>query len=394
LHKPRVLTLVGYYLPGFKSGGPIRTISNMVEHLGDELDFYIITADRDFQDHGPYPDVPIDRWVPVGKAHVFYASPGNRSLFRLARIIRDRPHDVMYVNSFFHPSFTLAPLLARRLGLISTSPTVIAPRGELSGGAWMKSRWKKRPFVALARAIGLYRNLTWQASSPYEAEDIRRVMRRLAKHVAVVPNLPAPVDVSAVKTWRSKRTPGGGIRVCFIGRIVPWKNLDFALRVLALATGPVEFNIYGYNPDAAYWDQCERLMGQLPAHVTARFHGPLAHEHVGEMLARQDLLLFPTKGENFGHVIYEALSAGLPVLISDKTPWRDLEAAGVGWDLSLESEDRFLAALESQLVLTEEDRDAQRARALAYAQRVASDPEVRANNIRLFTNLCTPPPGT
>src|SRR5690606_23072653 len=65
--KPVILTFVHYYLPGYKSGGPVRTIANMVEHLSDQLDFWIVTSDRDALDSDPYPNVTIDAWNAVGK---------------------------------------------------------------------------------------------------------------------------------------------------------------------------------------------------------------------------------------------------------------------------------------------------------------------------------------
>ena len=53
---------------------------------------------------------------------------------------------------------------------------------------------------------------------------------------------------------------------------------------------------------------------------------------------------FPTLGENYGHVIYEALDSGCPVLISDQTPWRGLSEVGAGWDLPLDKPDLFRQA--------------------------------------------------
>lgn len=35
----KILTLADYYLPGYKAGGPIRTLANMVDMLGDEFKF-------------------------------------------------------------------------------------------------------------------------------------------------------------------------------------------------------------------------------------------------------------------------------------------------------------------------------------------------------------------
>jgi len=65
--KPVILTFVGCYLPGYRGGGPIRTIANMVDRLGDEFEFRIITMDRDLGDVKPYENVKVDSWNAVGK---------------------------------------------------------------------------------------------------------------------------------------------------------------------------------------------------------------------------------------------------------------------------------------------------------------------------------------
>ena len=58
-----------------------------------------------------------------------------------------------------------------------------------------------------------------------------------------------------------------------------------------------------------------------------------------------------TKGENFGHTIYEALSASVPILISDQTPWRRLQEKNAGWDLSLEDPNKINSAIETAIKL-------------------------------------------
>ena len=45
--RPIILSFAGHYLPGYKAGGPIRSIANMVDQLGDEFDFRIVAGDRD-----------------------------------------------------------------------------------------------------------------------------------------------------------------------------------------------------------------------------------------------------------------------------------------------------------------------------------------------------------
>src|SRR6266566_5271620 len=127
-----VLALVHYYLPGFKAGGPVRSISNLVERLGNEFDVRIITADRDLRDDTAYKDVVIDSWNRIGNAQVYYLSAGAGALRSLLRLISDTPHDVLYLNSFFDPVFTQFPLWVRWLKLLKTKPIILAPRGELA----------------------------------------------------------------------------------------------------------------------------------------------------------------------------------------------------------------------------------------------------------------------
>lgn len=64
----------------------------------------------------------------------------------------------------------------------------------------------------------------------------------------------------------------------------------------------------------------------------------------------------PAQGENYGHVIAEALCAGVPILIADTTPWRNLEEQGIGWDLSLNNPKAFSNVIDTMVMLSEEQR--------------------------------------
>jgi len=380
-----ILAFLRYYLPGYKSGGPIRTIANTVERLGDEFDFRIVTSDRDALDGQPYTDIAIDRWNRVGKAQVFYASPHERSLQSFARLINNTPHDVLYLNSFFDVVFTLRPLLARRLALVAKKPTVLAPRGEFSQGAFALKRWKKVPYCALGKATRLFYNLTWQASSAFEARDIERAMGQLSCRIVVAPNLPSLSENGPRGKCANPRQDHGGLRVCFLSRITPTKNLDFAIRVLGKVRVPVEFTIIGPIRDERYWARCRSLIGRISDHVKVKTVNGVKHAEVGPTLAEHDLLFLPTRGENYGHVILEALAAGTPVLIADTTPWRGLADAGVGWDLPLEDEQLFVEAIEHAAGMEPRAYSAWRERVRQYARVRMMDPDVVDANRRLFT---------
>lgn len=315
-----ILCFVSYYLPGYRSGGPIRTIANFADQLGDEFDIWIVCRDRDELDTEAYPNVVIDGWNKVGKAHVFYASEKMLRWQGIRRLLRDTQYDILYLNSFFSNVFTILPLLIRRLGLAPAKPCVLAPRGEFSNGAIEMKIVKKRLFVWLASRVGLYRNIYWQASSEYELADIRREFGVLVDMIYTAPNLVPAVDLNR-QTIPNRRE--GPLRVIFLSRISRMKNLDFLLRVLARVSEPVEFGLYGPSNEKTYWKECQFLIQQLPENISVRVHGEVPHDRVKSVFAEYDLFALPTRGENFGHVILESLSAGTPVLISDCTPWRD-----------------------------------------------------------------------
>jgi glycosyltransferase involved in cell wall biosynthesis len=373
--KPKVLCFVDYYLPGYKAGGPTRTIINMVAALGDELEFQIVTRDRDFGSNEQYSGVYIDGWNTVGKARVFYASPRTLSFGGVRRLIAETPHDVLYLNSFLSPKTTGLALLVRRLGLSQGKPTVIAPRGEFAPNALAIKARKKSVYLRATRLIGLYRDILWQASSEREVEDIRRMQPGVTRHILVAPNLLPP---GRELNDESKRPPGP-LRMIFLSRISPMKNLDFLLRVLAMSRLQLRLSIYGTRDEPAYWAQCESLIATLPPNVTVEYRGAVMPERVADTFAQHDLLVLPTRGENFGHVIFESLSAGTPVLLSDQTQWC-ADPDGAIETLPISEPAPWLNAIERWSRLDNDGIAARHAAAMRFARNyVATSPALEQN---------------
>ncbi len=383
--RPIILTFAGHYLPGYKAGGPIRSIANMVDQLGDVFDFRIVAADRDLGDATPFEGVVIDAWNTVGDARVFYRSPGAAGWRALLKSLDETSFDLIYLNSFFSPSAALRPLAYRRTGRLTRKPVLLAPRGEFSAGALALKPLKKRLFIALSKGIGLHRGVMFQASSEHEAADIRRGFGDVSIHVAS--NLPgrSGSGVANVSALVASDRP---LRAVFLSRISPKKNLLGAIEILARVATPIAFDIYGVIEDQAYWARCEAAIAALPAHVQVRYRRALRPDEVAGVLAPYDLFFLPTLGENYGHVIREALSAGLPVLISDRTPWRGLAAQSAGADLPLEAPDAFVEWIEQFARLAPAERDAVRRAARARGDDPATAAAaVEANRTMLLSAL-------
>ena len=359
----RILVVAGGYLPGYKAGGPIRSLANLVESLGDEFEFRLLAADRDLGDRNPFPGVLTGVWQTVGKASVMYLSPQQMGIISWCNLLRTIDYDVVYLNSYFSP-LTIKTLVLRRLRLIPRKPVILAPRGEFSPGALAMKWTKKRVYIAVAKLLSLYGGICWQASSEYERADIISVFAHLSHEdsqpVAIAPDLlgKAPIQIAPdllsrgiEATRNSEFKAPGNLEVVFLSRISRKKNLDVALRMLHGISGQVHFDIYGPIEDEDYWSECQALIARLPTNVRARYLGALLPDRVISALSNYHLFLFPTRGENFGHVIWEALSAGCLLLVSDQTPWRSLLERGVGWDLPLSEPDRFRTAIEEVLSL-------------------------------------------
>ena len=382
----KVLFFADWYLPGRNGGGAVTALANLVELLGDEFAFYVFTRDRDSTDAKPYAGVPLDRWVPVGRAQVLYTS--DLSFRNIRRRIRELSPDVLYLGSFFS-RLTVKALLLRRLGLLPVSPVVLAPRGEFGSGALTLKRLRKWVYFKVALPIGICRELLWHrgvrtgrgANPPAESSTTARGRSpTFDSHTLSRVRVFSQRSTSISKT--EKRS--GQCRFVFLSRIARNKNLRFALDLLASTSGQVDFDIYGPVDDATYWAECSARMQTLPPNVRVNYFGPIPYEAVPNTLAAYDFLLLPTLGENFGYVILEALSAGSPVIISDQSPWRNLQAVGVGWDISLSQRDAWQSAVRKCVEMDGDRYSAMSERARSFMHEWAASIDFREEHRALF----------
>ena len=95
-------------------------------------------------------------------------------------------------------------------------------------------------------------------------------------------------------------------------------------------------------------------------------------------------MLMPTKGENFGHVIFESMSAGCPVIISDKTPWNNLMEQQAGWDIPLLEPSIFVEAVEHCSRMDNEEYKKWSEGALVFVKDFFKKNEILEQNRQLF----------
>ncbi|MBG9578179.1 glycosyl transferase family 1, partial [Bacillus thuringiensis] len=81
------------------------------------------------------------------------------------------------------------------------------------------------------------------------------------------------------------------------------KNLKGALTFLKGITGNITFDIYGPIENQNYWSACRNIIESLPNNVQVNYMGQVNNNKVHPLFSNYNAFLFPTFGENYGHVI-------------------------------------------------------------------------------------------
>lgn len=336
MSKKKILVIMGRYLPGYKDGGPVQSIKNLVDFLGDEYEFMILTNDRDHGDKNPYPNICINSWNEVGKARVYYLPPKGFTFKVIKEVSKNV--DLIYVCGCFD-LYAIKTLCMKKLGIIK-NPLIIAAMGLFSPMEFRLKYYKKKTFTTLFNVLGMFDGIYWSATSLMEMEEISQQIR-VNNNIFIAEDVPRKVDDYKI----IKEKEENKLNIVWISRISPKKNLKGAIEILKKVNSEINFTIYGPIHDADYWEQCQLEITQLPNNIKCIYKGSIQSENVVKELQKHHVFLFPTLGENYGHVIQEALSAGCPCILSDQTPWIDLEVNDIGASYSLQNESQFISLI-------------------------------------------------
>lgn len=331
--KTKLLIFIDWYKPGFKAGGPIRSISNLVDQLYDKAELFIITSNCDYLENIPYNTIKTEEWNTIDNAQVFYISKKNTNAKTIKKLIEEVKPNCVYCNSLFSYYFSLLPIyIAKKLKI----RTVLAVRGMLSKGSLgVKSR-KKTFFLRSAKFIGYFNNIIFHATTNEEKNDIENAFGRDST-IIVANNLSQKKSITFIKKHKNTNE----LKLISVARISPEKNTLFAIEILKNCRNNIVFDIYGPIYNQEYWEKCKIAINHLPKNVIVNYKGVLNHDDLDTTLTNYHALFLPSTGENFGHIIIEAMINSCVPIISDKTPWKDLESQKIGFDLPLDNQKIF-----------------------------------------------------
>ena len=373
----KILITIDWFLPGSLSGGPVRSYANLISHLNDDFEFFVITRNTDYGMDVPYENIISNQWNKFNNyTSVYYISKNNLNRKNIKRIIVDSEFDLAYINGVYSWWFSILPvILIKKLD----KPIIISGRGMLNPQAFSVNGFKKKVFLKLVRLINFYKNINFHATNKDELIHIKNQINSNL-NVLVAPNLPRKSENLSV----TKKKHNFPIRFVNVARISTEKGTLIMLNVLKEVKKPIILDLYGPIADKIYWNKCKKVISNFPEEIKVTYKGVIASQEIPKTLLCYNFFILFSEGENFGHAIFEAFSAGCPVLISNQTPWKNLNSQKIGWDLDIKKKSELLKALNEALDMSQCEYDKWSEMSYKFAQKFINNKELIKQSKSLF----------
>lgn len=214
-------------------------------------------------------------------------------------------------------------------------PYIISIHGMLEPWSLQQSKLKKKVAMNLYQFKDLRKASCLHATAYSEAENIRSL--GFKNPIAIIPNginlLEYPFQVKSLE--RKKR------KLLFLSRIHHKKGIEILIDAWSKIDLSIKNNweveIAG-NGEEEYIKILQQKINNARLNDEIKITGPHFGKEKINTYQSADLFVLPTYSENFGMVIAEALSCGIPVITTKGTPWKDLEEYNAGsWiDIGIE----------------------------------------------------------
>ncbi len=330
----KIFITIPWFLPAYRAGGPIQSIANLVREFREGVQYYIFTSDTDLNG-AALDNITVNEWVNFDEhTKVWYAGPEKISDSLVKRVEEVKP-DVLFIVGVFSWHFNLVPVM-----FCKAPKKILSTRGMLHPGALSQKKWKKKIFLRTFRLMEYHHKVLFHATNEQEGKYITT---QFGKGATIFTAGNYPTHIGFVHRQKKEE---GFLKLVSIAILSPMKNILLVLQALQQVEATIQYDIYGPVKDEHYRDECLLQIKTLPKNVSVFMHQEIEPREVPAVLALADVFILPSKSENFGHALVEALSAGLPLITSHHTPWNNLESSLAGMNVVLDGTGEITSAIK------------------------------------------------
>ena len=353
----KICILSHCFYPSRKRGGPTVSVTNLAKLLAQHHEVSVVTVGYEMGETTFYSTVKPGKNRLFG-CDVYYLEKDRCDAYY--QVLNEVSPDVIYVSSLFSWQYAVAAMAWRKRN--KNTQVIIAPRGELMPAALSRGAIKKKAYLWICKHVLQLRACAFHSTAKEETQAVGKMFPEVRVF-----------EASNISTYERRENSGipkesGVLRMLTVGRIHPIKNVDLDIEVLQQVHGEVTLDIYGSAEDKAYYEKCQEAASRLPENVCVNFCGNVEHEKLKEIYPQYHCFISLTQTENFGHSIVEAIHSGNPVIISDRTPWHELEKHQAGVEVSLDQMDQVPSELQRFVDMDGETFAAWRQGVLEYSE--------------------------
>lgn len=319
-----------------KTGGPSRSVPLLAKGLSEVgVDVTLLT----------HPSDEMNLHILEGSSvHVSFL-PMHYKRSELEEFIVENNFDILQGESMWIPLSHSIIRIARRHSI----PYLMVPRGSLEPWSLRQKWFKKKIAWWLYQYKDIRHASCILATAPMEAEHLRLLGFR--NPIAVLPN---GIDVSEYPCRTITAYPPNK-QVLFLSRIHPKKGIELLLEAWETLHDDCrnwKLVIAG-NGEAAYIEQLKRKISDIGLNDSVTIIPPIFGESKCALYAQSSLFILPTYSENFGMVVAEAMSCGVPVITTRNAPWKVLEETKSGWWVDMNIQE-IVASLKEAMSLPDD----------------------------------------
>ena len=356
-------------------GGPSRTVTKLADALAafDNIDITLITQSLKGEITVPTNNKSVIKKVFESRSR-FKMRLGLPMKIGLNKLTKNYHPDIIHSHGLWQPANHWTVNLAKKYKI----PLLIHTRGMLEPWAVNHRSIKKRLALSFYQQGDLNYSSALIATSPKEYENLRLLGYR--QPIAIIPN---GVDFDDSNIFNEGKKSSCERKIAlFLSRIYPVKGVINLIKAWAIIQ-PTKWQLHIAGPDeGGHLSEVLSLIRDLKLNESIKYIGEVDDRQKINAYQNADLFILPTFSENFGLVIAEALTYGLPVITTKGAPWSDLETFNCGWWIDI-GIDPLAKAMKTAMSLSDQERKIMGENGRNYVKRFNWE-QIAKNTLELY----------